>query len=607
MSGMTVRIGSASGFWGDTASAAPALVEGGNVQYLVFDYLAEVTMSILAAQKAKDANAGYATDFVHITMKALLPQLKAKGIKVVANAGGVNPIACRDALAQVAADLGVPLKIGVVLGDDLSARADELRGRGITEMFSGAPFPPRCASINAYFGALPIARALDAGCEVVITGRCVDSAVTLGVLVHEFGWGADDYDRLAQGTLAGHLVECGAQCSGGLFTDWETVPGWNIIGFPIVEAQADGSFVITKVEGSGGLVSTATVAEQMLYEIGDPRAYHVPDVACDFTAVRCERVGPERVRVSGAKGRPPTDSFKVSATYLDGFRNTAFLTIAGEQAVAKARRTGEALFKRMARMLDEQGLPPFSESRIEVIGAEDMFGAHARPASREVVLKLAIKTPSKAAAELFAREFAAAGTSMAPGTTGLVGGRPVPAPVIRLFSFLMPKAEVPATLLLGGVSAAVEVPAAGGFDAGMLGPARHFAADSSDAVGAGTRLVPLIRLAHGRSGDKGDKANIGVIARKREYLPLLSGWLTPERVAEHFKHNAPSRVERFDLPGTNAMNFVLHDVLGGGGMASLRTDNLAKCYAQVLLVLEVPIPDDLPLPPAPPWPSALPG
>ena len=329
-------------------------------------------------------------------MKSLLPELKAKGIRVVANAGGVNPLACRDALAKVAAELGVALKIGVVLGDDLSARADEFRERGITEMFSGAPFPQRLASINAYLGALPIARALDAGCDVVITGRCVDSAVTLGVLVHEFGWTADEHDKLAQGTLAGHLVECGAQCNGGLFTDWESVPDWDIIGFPIVEAQADGSFVITKIEGSGGLVTPATVAEQMLYEIGDPRAYHVPDVACDFTDVRFEADGRTACASAARKGRPPTDTYKVSATFMDGFRNTAFLTIAGEQAAAKARRTGEALFKRMARMLGEQGLPPFSETRIEIIGAEDMYGAHARPTSREVVLKMAAKSPSKA-------------------------------------------------------------------------------------------------------------------------------------------------------------------------------------------------------------------
>jgi hypothetical protein len=588
----TVRIGSASGFWGDTASAAPALVQGGDIGFLVFDYLAEVTMSILAAQKAKDAAAGYATDFVHITMKQLLPQLHERGIRVVANAGGVNPVACRDALAKVAAELGVPLKIGVVLGDDLSARADEFSARGITEMFSGAAFPKRLASINAYLGAFPIARALDAGCDVVITGRCVDSAVTLGVLVHAFGWGAHEHDRLAQGTLAGHLVECGAQCNGGLFTDWQDVPDWDIIGFPIVEAHDDGSFVITKIEGSGGLVTPATVAEQMLYEIGDPRAYHVPDVACDFTDVRFEADGADRVRVCGARGRPPTDTCKVSATFMDGYRNAAFLTIVGEQAAAKARRTGEALFKRMTRMLAEQQLPAFTETRVEVIGAEDMYGANARPTAREVVLKMAAKSPSKAALELFAREFAAAGTSMAPGTTGLVGGRPSPTPVIRLFSFLVPKRELAQSVLIGDEHIPVALNVEGGFDEGQLGDARRY-----DVVPAspGFSLVPLIRLAHARSGDKGDKANIGVLARKREYLPLLNQWLTPERVAAHFAHNAPSRVERFDLPGCMAMNFVLHDVLGGGGMASLRTDNLAKCYAQVLLSMDVPVPDELAL------------
>jgi hypothetical protein len=588
MTRQTVRIGSASGFWGDTASAAPQLVRRGDIEYLVFDYLAEVTMSIMAAQKAKDPGAGYATDFVQITMHSLLPELRARGIKVVANAGGVNPLACRDALARVAEALGVPLRIGVVLGDDLSGQAEALRAAGTTEMFSGAPFPSRLASVNAYLGALPIARALDAGADVVITGRCVDSAVTLGVMVHAFGWQASEFDRLAQGTLAGHLVECGAQATGGLFTDWDTVPDWDDIGFPVVEAQADGSFEITKPPGTGGLVSPAALCEQLLYEIGDPRAYHVPDVACDFTGVRFEQTGPDRVRVTGARGRAPTDTYKVSATHPDGFRNVALLVVAGERAAQKARRTGEALLTRIQRMLVEQQLPAFTETRIEVVGAEDMFGAIARPDAREVVLKLAARAPSKASLELFAREFAPAGTSMSPGTTGFGGGRPTPSPVIGLFSFLVPKRSVPVAIDVDGSRHAVAIPVEGGFEAYVLPPARvHIEAA---LPGASARTVPLIALAHGRSGDKGDKANIGIVARRPEWLPLLSAWLTPERVAAHFAHNGPSRVERFDLPGFGAMNFLLHDVLGGGGMASLRTDNLAKCYAQVLLQMDVPAP-----------------
>lgn len=591
----TVRIGSASGFWGDTASAAPQLVQHGQIQYLVFDYLAEVTMSILAAQKAKDPALGYATDFVRITMRQLLPQLKAQGIRVVANAGGVNPLACRDALAAVAAELGLPLKIGVVLGDDLSHRADEFRAAGVTEMFSGAAFPARTASMNAYLGARPVAEALKAGAEVVITGRCVDSAVTLGVLMHEFGWRDDEFDKLAQGSLAGHLVECGAQCTGGLFTDWEQVPGWDEIGFPIIEASADGSFVITKPPGTGGLVTPATVMEQMLYEIGDPRAYHMPDVACDFTQVRFEQAGEHRVRVSGAKGRVPTPTCKVSATFMDGYRNQAILVIAGEQAAAKAERTAQALLTRIKRMLAQQGLPGFTEELVEVVGGETMYGASGQATAREVVLKMAVKSPSRQALELFGREFAPAATSMSPGTTGFGTGRPDASPVIRLFSFLVPKAGLKVQVQVD--EAALEVPFATGapFDAAQLPPALCHPVAAMD-TGRMARRVKLIQVAHGRSGDKGDKANIGIIARRPEWLPWLATWLTPERVAAHFAHNFahqhPGRCERFDLPGTHSMNFLLHNVLGGGGMASLRTDNLAKCYAQVLLGMELPIPDE---------------
>jgi len=584
-----VKIGGASGFWGDTAIAVPQLMRAPELHYLVFDYLAEVTMSILAAQRAKDPAAGYATDFVQIMMREALPTLMQRGIRVVANAGGVNPLACRDALLALAGELGIELKVGVVLGDGLAARADEFAAAGVSEMFSGAPFPKRVASVNAYLGAFPIARALDAGCDVVITGRCVDSAVTLGVLIHEFGWTEQQLDQLAQGTLAGHLIECGAQGTGGLFTDWEQVPDWENIGFPIIEAFADGRFMITKTAGTGGLVTTASVAEQMLYEIGDPRAYVVPDVVCDFTEVRMTQAGEQRVEVSGAVGRPPTDSLKVSATYADGYRNTGFLTIAGEQAAAKAQRTGQALLARMATMLAARGLPPFSETRIEVLGAEDMYGAHARPDAREVVLKLAAKSASKDSLELFAREFAPAATSMAPGTLGLVGGRPSPTPVVRLFSFLWPKRKLAVEIDVQGERSSVALAPGEPLDLEALLPARRHA-DASIPLAGDARMLPLIALAHGRSGDKGDKANIGIVARRPEHLAWLSAWLTPERVAAHFAHRSPSKVERFDLPGISAINFVLHDVLGGGGMASLHTDNLAKAYAQVLLAMQVPTP-----------------
>ncbi len=312
MTGKTVRIGCCSGFWGDSALAAPQLVRGAEIDYLVSDYLAEVTMSILARAKAKSPQLGYATDFVHVTMKSLIRDIKAKGIKVVTNAGGINPLACRDALAAVAAEAGVELKIGVVLGDDLTERAGEFRAAGAREMYSGADFPDEVMSINAYLGGRPIAAALAEGCDVVITGRCVDSAVTLGPLMYEFGWADDDYDQLAAGTLAGHIIECGAQCTGGLFTDWQRVDSWENIGYPIATVEADGAFTISKPEGTDGLICFGSVAEQVLYEMGDPGAYHVPDVACDFTHVQVEEVGDQLVRLTGACGQPPTSTYKTS-------------------------------------------------------------------------------------------------------------------------------------------------------------------------------------------------------------------------------------------------------------------------------------------------------
>ena len=279
----TVRIGCHSGFWGDTETAAVQLVRHGNVDYLVSDYLAEVTMSIMAAQKLRNPQLGYATDFVQVVMAPLAREIAEKKIKVVTNAGGVNPQACRDAVLKACEAAGVTLKVAVVLGDDLLPRVDELRGLDIREMDTGAELPAKIVSMNAYLGGFPIARALAEGADVVITGRCVDSAVTLGALIHAFGWTMDDHDRLAAGTLCGHIIECGAQCNGGNFTDWRLVPDYDEMGFPVAEVSADGSFVLGKPDGTGGLITTATVAEQMLYEIGDPRAYMVPDVVCDFT------------------------------------------------------------------------------------------------------------------------------------------------------------------------------------------------------------------------------------------------------------------------------------------------------------------------------------
>ena len=594
MSPHLVRIGCASAFWGDTNTAAAQLVEKGKLDYLVFDYLAEITMSILAAKRMRDANDGYATDFVEHVMAPLMPAIKAQGLKVVANAGGVNPLACKAALEAAAAKAGVSFRVAVVLGDDLLPRKKEFAGA--TELDGEQPLPATLVSMNAYLGAIPIAKALDAGAEIVITGRCVDSAVVLGPLMHEFGWAADDYDRLARGSLAGHIVECGAQCCGGNFTDWQEVrAGYADMGFPIVEVAADGGFVVTKPEGTGGLVSVLSVTEQMLYEIGDPRAYLLPDVACDFTAVRLEQRGVDRVAVSGARGQAPTASYKVSATYPAGMRCAALFMIGGIDAAKKGRASANGIVEKVRRQLLAQKLGDFTGVDIHCIGAEESYGPHARAAAaatREVVVKIVVQHPQPKALKLFAREIAQAATGMAPGFTGYFGGgRPEPNMIPRLFSTLVPKDQVPIEVVVGDERFAVEVPTAGGF----VAPAVAASTPEPASEPGGPTTVPLIALAVARSGDKGDHANIGVAARRPEYLPYIDAALSADAVRGWFAHvlAAPARedaVERWALPGSHAFNFLLRHCLGGGGAASLRTDPQGKAFAQMLLEFPVPVP-----------------
>ncbi|MCC7182569.1 MAG: DUF1446 domain-containing protein [Rhodocyclaceae bacterium] len=587
----TLRIGCASGFWGDTELAAAQLVCHGDIHYLVFDYLAEITMSLLIRARMKDPKQGYAPDFV-ASMKPLLKELKARGIKVISNAGGVNPSACREALAAAAAAEGVDLKIAAVNGDDLMPQVEALRAAGVTEMFSGAAFPTQIMSANAYLGAQPIAAALAAGADIVVTGRCVDSAVALAPLIHHFGWQATDYNRLAQGSLAGHLIECGPQTTGGNYTDWDKVPGWDNMGFPIAECRSDGSFILTKPEGTGGLVCPSSVGEQMLYEIGDPRAYILPDVICDLTQVTLTQDGPDRVLVQGARGRPPTDVCKVSVTYMDGFRALSVFMIGGIDAAQKAERSGTALLTRCRRIFAERGWGDFTEVSVEVLGAEATYGPHARAVTREVLLKIGVRHTSKAALEFFAREVAPSALASAPAITGFFGGRPKVQPVIRLFSCVWPKERILVSVEVGGTPVPCAPMTGQPFDAASL-PGVGGPLPAADAFARGRRTVPLVRLAWGRSGDKGDAANIGIIARRAEYLPYIRAALTEQAVADYFAHAVKGPVLRYDLPGILALNFLMHEALGGGGIASVRIDPQAKAFAQMLLDFPVPVPADL--------------
>jgi len=590
--GRIVKIGCASGFWGDTNTAAFQLVHLTDIDYLVFDYLSEITMSIMAKAKMTEPKHGYALDFVSRVMAPLLKKIAEKKIKVISNAGGVNPLACRDALQKIIKEYGLDLKVAVVLGDDLLAEHEQLKSQNVQEMFSGEALPEQVASSNAYLGAVAIRDALNLGADIVITGRVVDSAVVLAPLLHEYQWSLDDYDKLAQGSLAGHVIECGAQCTGGNFTDWRLVEGFDNMGFPVVEVSQDSSFIVTKPQGTGGLVSTATVAEQIVYEIGNPQAYLLPDVVADFSRVNLEQVGEHRVRVTGATGRAPTAQYKVSATYPDGYRVLVSFLIAGREAPQKAQVIADAILTKCERVLAMRSVPPFSEKSVEILGIESTYGAHAQTLnSREVVVKIAVKHMFKEACMFFASEIAQASTGMAPALAGIVGGRPKASPVIKLFSFLIDKNQINVEIDFEGNRYPVEIP--------QNSSTQQFSTlvAGESAVYQGNEIeVSLIEIAHARSGDKGNHSNIGVIARRAEYLPWIRTALTEQAVASYMQHvldPEKGRVIRYELPGLNALNFMLENALGGGGVASLRIDPQGKAFAQQLLDMPVKVPANL--------------
>jgi hypothetical protein len=440
-----IRIASGQGFWGDLLNAPYDQVTRGEIEYLVMDYLAEVTMSILQKQRRKNPSLGYARDLVPL-MEQLLPLLVKKNIRVITNGGGVNPLACRDAIFAAAAKIGISgLSIGVVLGDDILGRLGDLRGRGISlkNMETGEDFAAvndRVMSANVYFGAAPIVEALGRGARIVITGRTTDTGLTLAPMMHEFGWKAGEWDRLAAGTVAGHILECGGQASGGNFSaDWRAVPDLAHIGFPIAEASPDGNVVITKHRGTGGLVSVQTVKEQLLYEIGNPAEYITPDCIADFTTIHVSPDGPDRVLVAGVKGRPATDTYKVSMSYLDGYTASGTLTYAWPEALEKGRAADEILRRRM----EDLGLR-FEEIRTEFLGYDSCHGPLAVPPGEvnEVVLRIGVRGKDFAAVERFGKEIAPLILTGPPSVTGFAGGRPKPSEVIAYWPALLPKSAV---------------------------------------------------------------------------------------------------------------------------------------------------------------------
>ena len=439
-----IRVAAGQGFWGDLPDAPINQVEGGPIDYLMLDYLAEVTMSIMQKQKARDPSAGYAKDFVPL-VRRILPTCVERNIRITANAGGVNVAGCADAVREVARDLGFSgkMRIGIVTGDDIMSRLDEFLTHGIElrNMDTGAPLATvrdRIQSANVYLGAWPMVEALNQNAQIVITGRATDTGLTLAPLIHEFGWSATDWNKLAAGTIAGHIIECGAQASGGNCQyDWQNIPDLANVGFPIAEAAPDGTFVITKHEGTGGRVNIQSVKEQLVYEMGDPHQYITPDCVADFTTIQVEDAGENRVRVSGVKGQPATDSFKVSISYSAGFKAVGTLVYAWPEAYAKAQAAGKILRGR----LDRLGLR-FDQVLTEFVGANATHGPLAGPPSAdapEIQLRVGVRSSDKFSVERFTKEIAPLILTGPPAVTGFAGGRPKVEEIVAYWPALIPK------------------------------------------------------------------------------------------------------------------------------------------------------------------------
>ncbi|HVF27412.1 MAG TPA: acyclic terpene utilization AtuA family protein [Pyrinomonadaceae bacterium] len=443
----TIRIASGQGFWGDLLDAPVRQVKGGRIDYLMLDYLAEVTMSIMQKQRARDPNAGYARDFVPL-MREILPACVEHNIRVTANAGGVNPRGCAGAVREVARELGLAgrLGIGVVTGDDIMENLDDLLSRGIElrNMDTGAMLSTvrdRIQSANVYLGAWPIVEALNRGAQIVITGRATDTGLTLAPMIHEFRWKEDDWNLLAAGTIAGHIIECGAQCSGGNCQyNWRNIPDLANVGFPIVEARADGTFVVTKHEGTGGCVSVPSVKEQLVYEMGDPHEYITPDCVADFTTIQLEDADSNRVRVSGVEGRPATEFLKVSISYSAGFKAVGTLVYSWPDAYAKAEAADKILRSRLERL----GLS-FDQVLTEFVGANATHGRLAgapSPDLPEVQLRVGVRGEDRQAVERFTKEIAPLILTGPPGVTGFAGGRPKVEEIVAYWPALIPKSEI---------------------------------------------------------------------------------------------------------------------------------------------------------------------
>jgi Acyclic terpene utilisation family protein AtuA len=581
-----IRIANASGYWGDDLTALRRQLEGGPLDVVTLDFLAEITMSILQKQKDRDPEAGFARDFVE-QLDDVMQLALERGVVVISNAGGVAPRRCAEVIRERAQNRGLDPRVGIVAGDDVMAELDAWHEQGIdlSNMDDGRSFAEireRVTSANCYFGANPVVRALERDAQFIVTGRVTDTGITLAPMMHRFGWAPTDYDQLASGIIAGHILECGAQSTGGNFTDWRDVPSFHEVGYPICEMSADGSFVITKHPETGGMVAKDSIAEQLVYEMGDPRSYITPDVVVDFSSIRFESDGPDRVRVWGVRGAAPTPLLKVSVSYEDGYKASGAVIICGPEAREKSEAFADIFWKRV---------PEYEDSLTEYVGADATWGsvAPSREAN-EIYLRFGARDHDRAKLDPFSKMLPALILSGPPGVA-VTGGRPRVQQVVAYWPMLVPRELCAAEVdVLGGDDNGTESLR---FE-GETGPSAFDelspTPEASPVPLSGEMVrVPLREVAHGRSGDKGDTCNVGILARHEAIYPWLVETLTVERVADHFSEVVRGKVERFEVPNLRALNFLLHESLGGGGTLSLHLDAQGKTYSHALLSMEVDV------------------
>jgi len=591
-----LSIGNAGGFWGDDLGALKRQLTGGELDYITIDYLAEITMSILRKQQLKDSNLGYVTDFVDQIID-VAPILAEKQTRIIANAGGMNPLACAQAIIKRIKPLDIELSIAIVEGDNISDRIDELYQRvSFENMENGQSFDEvkdQIQSANVYLGLPSLLKALDTGAKIIIAGRVTDTSITMAPMVHEFGWKLNDWDKLASGLIAGHIIECGAQGSGGNFTDWEKIEKWTNFGYPIVEVYPDGDFIVTKHPNTGGLISIETVKEQLVYEMGNPNFYISPDVIANFLSIHLEPAGENKVKVSGIKGLASTPFLKVSMAYADGYKSVSSIIISGDNAREKAEIFAEIFWERLNCS--------FEKTNTEYVGF-DSTHQHLSEQSEpnEILLRFSVFDYDKLKMNHFSKSIAPMILSGPPGVA-VTGGRPQTQNVMTYYPCLIPKTEITTKVSLlnskGIVKESFELGSITGFEENIKEISVNKQSSNIQDIAVhedqNTQLLRLKDLCLARSGDKGDMVNIGLIARNSEIYQYLKKYLTAGKIKFIFGEMCKGEVIRYELDNLLALNFLLEKSLDGGGTKSLMIDAQGKTYASALLNQRIKVPEEL--------------